>query len=129
MTWDAITGLGQGVLGFAAALYATLWFIRWLCEFIAKRQDVRQNTIDAAQHRLDDSVAHRLAHLESIERQNHQEIRALREAVEILAGELRIRDPGNAKLLEVAGLLRHAYRPNLEDNLPLDMQSDLGKMP
>jgi hypothetical protein len=119
----AAGGKGLGVGLTAMALYRLIAFI---LTFIAGRADARQAVLDRQQERLDLSLGKRLEHLERIEQANRAEIARLRECVEILAGELRTKDPANPKLLEISRSLRSAYAS--PSDTPDDMRDLLGRV-
>lgn len=118
---------GKGV-GLGLTAWSLLQLTKFLCNFLAGRADARQARLDAQEERLSVSLGKRLAHLEQMEARQGQQIASLRECVEILAAELRQRDPGNSKLAEVASLLRQGIGPIATDT-PADMQGLLDRMP
>lgn len=98
---------GLGLLGYTA--YRLFVFI---CNFIAGRQDAREARLDAQEERLKTSLGNRLDHLEQAESSNLDRIRLLEARVALaegwvatLATELRMKDPGNPKLAELAKML------------------------
>lgn len=90
-----------------AAFYAYKLFV-FACQFLAGRFDARQTRLEALDQRVSKSLSDRLSHLERIEEANRVEIGLLREAVSMLATELREQDPTNPKLKVVASMLRAA---------------------
>lgn len=118
---------GGRFVALAILVHTARKLFEYVCNFLAGRHDARQARIDALDIRLNASLAARLHHLEETELQNRDEIRRLREAVEVLAGALRLKDPTNPKLLEVARLLSPVIP--FEASLPSDMKETLGKMP
>jgi hypothetical protein len=98
---------GFGLLGYTA--YRLFVF---LCRFVAERQDAREARLNAQEQRLEASLGNRLAHLERAENSNLDRIRLLEARVALaegwvatLATELRMKDPGNPKLAELAKML------------------------
>jgi hypothetical protein len=120
----AAGGKGLGV-GLAALAFYRL--VAFLLNFIAARLDARQAAIDRQQAWLDASYARRLEHLERTERANRTEIGRLRECVEMLAAELRAKDPQNPKLLEISRALAVAYVAPPPSDTPDDMTDLLGR--
>jgi hypothetical protein len=92
------------------------------CNFIASRLDARQDRLEAREQRLEASLGNRLEHLERAEKANQRRVTLLEECVAILLTELRMADPLNSKLKEVASMLRDVHPvlptdPGLQDLL------------
>lgn len=125
---------GGKTMGLGLIAYAAYKLIAFLLTFIAARLDARQATIDRQQERLDVSLGNRLDHLERIEKANRQEMAAnrdeitrLRECVEVLAGELRRKDPNNPKLVEISRTLAAVWTLPPPGDTPDDMKDLLGR--
>jgi hypothetical protein len=88
------------------------WFLYritvFVCNFLAGRMDARHARVDELDKRLNVSLGKRLDHLEEAEARNQSRIILLENAVAILLTELRLTDPTNSKLKEVAAMLRAA---------------------
>lgn len=95
---------GLGLVGWTA--YRLFVF---LCRFVAERQDARESRLDAQEARLEESLGNRLGHLERAEKANRTRVTLLEECVAILLTELRMADPTNSKLKEVAAMLREVH--------------------
>jgi hypothetical protein len=52
------------MLGAGISVGSVLWFIRWICEFIARRSDIRSANLDVRQQAIEERYDARLAHLE-----------------------------------------------------------------
>lgn len=118
---DGLTAGGQAI-GAGIGSWSAYRLVMFTCNFLAGRNDARQQRLDAREERLSASLGKRLDHLERAEEANQRRIRVLEDCVAILATELRMRDPANAKLGEVAKLLRDVHPvvppdPQLDDLL------------
>jgi hypothetical protein len=114
--------VGGQAIGAGLGSWSAYRLIVFGCNFLAGRHDVRQLRLDALDLRLAASLGKRLEHLEHAEINNQARIRVLEDCVAILAGELRMRDPANSKLSEVAKMLREVHPvlppdPKLEELL------------
>jgi hypothetical protein len=72
-------------------------------------------------------MGNRLDALERIEAANREEIARLRQFVESLCAELRVKDPANRKLLEISRALSTAYKAPRPSDTPDDMNDLLGR--
>lgn len=120
---NAIATGGQAI-GAGLGSWSAYRLIVFAFNFFAGRHDVRQLRLDALDLRLAASLGKRLEHLERSEVANQRRIQVLEDCVSILAAELRMRDPANSKLGEVAKLLRDVHPvlppdPSLEELLQL----------
>jgi hypothetical protein len=105
---NAIATGGQAV-GAGLGTWSAYRLIVFGCNFMAGRHDARQQRLDDLDERLAKSLGLRLTHLETAEKANQARIHVLEDCVAILAAELRMRDPSNTKLGEVAKLLRDVH--------------------
>lgn len=94
-------GLGVGLLA-----WTLFQAFKFTCNFLAGRHDARQTRLDELDVRLAKSLGDRLSHLEQAERTNQIRIQTLEGWVATLATELRMQDPTNPKLRELAEALR-----------------------
>lgn len=124
--WDSVFEGGAAAGGRSVGVGIVVWtsyrLFVFIFNFMAGRHDARQIRLDALDVRLSASLGKRLEHLEKAEATNQDRIRVLEDCVAILAAELRMRDPGNAKLGEVAKALRDVHPivppdPQLDDLL------------
>lgn len=93
-----VIALGQGILGGGIGLGSSLWFIKWLCEFIAKRADVRSAALDVRQKVIEERYDDRLRHLEI-------ELTRTRRAAVMLLNWVGREHPSSPILREAAELL------------------------
>jgi hypothetical protein len=111
--WDSVFDGGAAAGGRSVGVGLVVWtayrLFVFVCTFLAGRHDVRQERLDALDERISASLGKRLTHLEEAEETNQSRIRVLEDCVAILAAELRMRDPANPKLGEVAKLLRDVH--------------------
>jgi hypothetical protein len=90
--------LGQGVLGGGITIGSVLLFIRWMCEFIAKRADVRAAALDLRQKAIEERYDDRLHHLEI-------ELNRTRRAATMLLNWIGREHPSSPVLQQAADLL------------------------
>lgn len=109
---DGGAAAGGKALGGSIVVWTTFKLFVFVCNFIAARQDAREARLDAQERRLEASLGNRLSHLELAEKANLGRIRLLEARVALaegwvatLATELRMKDPGNPKLAELAKML------------------------
>lgn len=93
-----VVAWSQAVLGGGISLGSSLWFVKWLCEFIAKRADVRTAALDAREKSLAERYDDRLRHLE-------HELGRTRRAVSLLMRDIAGTNPSSPALHAAAALL------------------------
>jgi hypothetical protein len=110
---------GGRTFGAGLVVWTAYRVVVFACNFLAGRHDARQARLDALDVRLAESLGKRLSHLETAEKANQARIRVLEDCVSILATELRMRDPANSKLGQVAKML-HDVHPVVPPDPQLD---------
>lgn len=112
---DGLATGGQAV-GAGIGSWSFYRLVVFGCNFFAARHDARSKRLDEQEARLSLSLGQRLDHLERMEKNNqdlikisNERIRVLEDCVAILAAELRMREPANPKLGEVAKMLRDVH--------------------
>jgi hypothetical protein len=109
---DIATEAAGPVIGGGLGLWGTLRFIRWLVEFICKRQDIRTGRLDDRERNLEARFNARLAHVE-------QELELYREATARLVQRVAEVFPADPVLRDVAEILRKAIP---FDNMDADLE-------
>lgn len=118
--------LGGKLVGIALVAATAAKVFMFLCEFIGRRIDGRQDRLDAQQASIDGKIGSRLHHLEAYAARADFRMQGFEEAIGLLIDEVRVLDPSNPKLTEVAAILRRPYPVDL--NTPPDMTASLGKI-
>lgn len=106
--WIDRLAAGGKYTGFGLVAYSAVRLTVFFFNFFAGRYDARQMRLEALDKRVSESLGDRLEHLEQTGAHNQNRIMLLENAVAILLAELRLTDPSNSKLKEVANLLRAA---------------------
>jgi hypothetical protein len=109
---DAVT-IGQIIGGGGVGLGSILWFVRWLCEFLAKRVDHRSDKLDVREAALAARYDARLRHLES-------ELSRTRRAVALLMQDIARTNPTSPALLHAAELLMPLTNPVTDPDPAMD---------
>lgn len=107
--WVDRLAVGGEYTGLGLLSYTVYRLFVFICDFFAGRYDARQTRLDVREERLSASLGKRLDHLERAEKANRSRVTLLEECVAILLTELRMADPVNSKLKEVAAMLRDVH--------------------
>jgi hypothetical protein len=114
----------------AAGAGGGFFLMRWIFDKVVARLDRRQTLLDTQEAKVDrewqtirEELRSRLSVLEEEGRKRAEENIALRLAFEIVAGELRARDPGNHALHRAEQILAAGFP--LIPKVPSDMAATL----